>query len=187
MTDDEKLLLSVALVLALEVAEFLAVRRESSDVYLPKLIPRLVYFFFTTVAFGGCLLYFTHSLGPRGPKDPPGWVFPALLVAFLLSRPSTLVSNAAGLTAYSAYGIRRRFLAWSDVNSIASEWKEETGPFRGFPRFMGYNVDVFGRDGSRIVHTMFLRRQARFLDVLREHVPRTAFAPGIYDWHPERS
>ena len=184
MTENTELLFSAIVVLALEVFEFFAVRKESAGIFSPRLPWRLFNYF----CIASLLFFSIHYLlgGARGPKDPPFWFVLPLLVIWIFVRPGTLVATSAGLFAYTIYGMRRHFIPWTDVRAVTTEWQEERLSYHSIFPFTGYTVGVMSRGGLRIVHTISLRRQARFLDVLREHVPASAFAPGLYDWHPER-
>lgn len=184
MTDSGLVIISAAAVCALEIFEFASANREGGAVFSMKWHIHAIEFFL--IAFS---LFWTldlrHVTG-NSPKDPPYWVPPLLLLGFLLARPNTIVAGISGLTSFSFYGLRRRRLPWGSVANVTSEWQEEAGPMRGWPRSMGYSVDVFGSDGTKITHGIMLRHQSRFLDALRQHLPASVFAPGIYDWHPER-
>jgi len=185
MTDGNLVILSVSAVCALEAFEFVSVRREGREVFSLKLHLRAMYLLFEVAAVF-CSLDFCRRTG-NSAKDAPYWFFPVFLFILVVVRPSMIVADRSGLTAFSFYGLRRRRVEWTDISRVTSEWHEEAGPLRGWPRFMGYSVDVRGSDGTKITHSVTLRRQARFLDVLREHVPESVFEAGIYDWRPERS
>jgi hypothetical protein len=99
-------LVAVALFLvALEVVEFFAVRKEALDVFTMKVGWRAFYIITNTV-----LLFSSIYLLPashRSPKGVPVWWFPLLLTISLLTRPKTLVTTSAGLASYGSYGIRQ--------------------------------------------------------------------------------
>ena len=117
----------------------------------------------------------------------PLWWPVLFLVILLFTRPKPIAVNSAGLNVYGLYGIRRRSIAWYEVSSVTSDWREERLTYNFLTLlwvFTGYSVTVGARDGTRVVHTILLRHQAKFLDDLRNHIPAHAFAPGLYGWHP---
>ncbi|HXZ11651.1 MAG TPA: hypothetical protein VEG64_04595 [Candidatus Sulfotelmatobacter sp.] len=175
---------AAAVVLALEVFEFFAVRKEGSQIFSMKLGWR--FFYFSLIV---CLLFssiYLFSASHRDPNGAPLWWILILLAAALLTRPRTLVANSGGLASYGWYGFRRRFIPWADVSAVTSDWEERrlAHGIGSLWVFMGYKVAVAGRDGTRIEHTIQMPRQGAFLDDLRRHIPPTAFAPGLFDWHP---
>ena len=181
MTDTMRVLIPVLFLSVLEVFEFFAVRKEGSDVFAPKLGWRL--FYFVLIAVG--LIWLSESLaGASQTHDKASWVDLLVLFVFVIMRPKTVVVSSVGLASYGLYGFRRRFIPWAEAARVSSDWQEERLGSR-FPfTFTGYGVTVIGRDGSRIEHSIYLRRQGRFLDDLRQHVPATEFDPGLFDWHP---
>jgi hypothetical protein len=116
-------------------------------------------------------------------KDPPLWFCLPFLLGLLFARPQTVVTNSSGLSSFAFYGLRHSFIPWSQVSSVTSDWQEEGSGWWGWMA-RGYSVLVTGRDGTRIESTLYLSRQGKFLDDLRQHVPAVAFAPGLFDWHP---
>jgi hypothetical protein len=178
MTDTLRVLIPVLFLSVLEVFEFFAVHKEGSDVFAPKLGWRL--FYFVLVAAG--LIWLSEGLASAGQThDKAQWVDLLVLFVFVIMRPKTVVVSSAGLASYGLYGFRRRFIPWVEVARVSSNWQEEGYKFWVF---MGYGVTVTGRDGTRIEHSIYLRRQGRLLDDLRQHVPATEFDPGLFDWHP---
>lgn len=165
-----ELLATAGILLALEGLEFLRVRRESSDVFSIKFGWRVFYCLF----IGALLPSLWHHQSDRV------WLWLAL-GAFVLLRPKNLAITPTGLASYAFWGLHRRFVAWSDVLSVTSDWEEEH--FKVWT-FNGYRVSVTGLDGTRIDHTIFQRHQGRFLDDIRAQVPTIRFAPGLADWHP---
>lgn len=176
---EDQLLSVLAFVLALEAFEYFAVHKESSDVFAMKFGWRIFYF----VLLGVLLVsIWQYPWGAHRPAHAaPLWLLLALAIVLVLTRPNTVVTNSSGLASYGLWGLRRRFIAWTDVGRIASDWEEEH--FKVWT-FTGYTVSVIGLDGTRIDHTIFLRGQGRFLDDLRQRVRAERFAPGLADWHP---
>lgn len=164
-------IVSVLFLLSLEGFEFLRVRRESSDVFSMKLGYRLFYF----------LLIWGLLLAVWQRQTNPMWPYLLGLGTLVLIRPNTLAITHSGAASYTLWGLHRRFVAWSDVLRVTSDWEEENFKFW---TFTGYKVSVIGRDGTRIDHTIFHRHQAKFLDDLRAHTAISKFAPGLADWHP---
>jgi len=119
----------------------------------------------------------------------PLW-WPLLFLGLLLfARPKTIVVSATGLVSYGGYGLRRRFILWPEVLAVTSDWEEQRLTLNLTALlwvFTGFNLEVTGSDRTRIVHTILLRNQPRFLEDLRQHVPANAFAPGLYEWQPSR-
>ncbi len=178
MTDTVRILVPVLFLSVLEVFEFFAVRKEGSDVFAPKLGWRIFYFLMIT-AF---LIALSLSSGDANQgRQKPSWLLLLLLLAFVIARPKTIVASSAGLASYGLYGFRKLFVPWAEVSRVSSDWQEER--YRLWA-FTGYSVAVTGRDGTRIEHNIYLRRQGAFLDDLRQHVPATKFDPGLFDWHP---
>ena len=183
---DGKLFLTVALVVfSLEIVESVIVRKEATHVFSPKVGWRC--FFFVAIALD--LFGFIYLLSPthRSPNGAPLWWPLLFLLILLFTRPKSLVANSEGLSSYGWYGLRRRFIRWSDASAVTSDWEEERLSQNFLTLlwvFTGYSVTVTGRDGIRMVHTILLRHQSKFLDNLRLHIPARAFAPGLFDWHP---
>jgi hypothetical protein len=171
---------TLTLVLAVfEVLEYLTVRKQSSEIFAPKLGWRLFYFvmiYASTFALISSIQISEHSAN----RSHVWWTL-LIVFALLFFRPRTVVATPEGLASYSFYGLRRDFLPWPEVAAVASDWVEETQGIGGFWSLwvsMGYKITVVGREGGRIEHSIYLRKQARFLDDLRQHVPSSAFAPG---------
>lgn len=183
---DGKLFLAVALSgFSLEIVESIVVRKEASDVFSPKAGWRC--FFFVAIAVDVFGFIYLLPASHRTPKGPPLWWPLLFLLILLFARPKTLAVNSEGLNSFGWYGLRRRFIGWPDVSSVTSDWEEErlTQNFLTLIWvFTGYSVTVIGQDATRIVHTILLRHQGKFLDELRLHIPARAFAPGVFDWHP---
>jgi hypothetical protein len=174
--------LAVSLQLVLELFEFFAVRKEGSEIFSMKLGWRLFYFVMSLLFLFSCLDYLTAPL--HGRERATSWWVPILLVVFLLTRPRTIVVNSTGLSSYGLFGLLRRSVDWNDVAAVTTDWEEEKPSYRWPFVFTGYKVAVRGRDGTLIEHTIFLRRLGTFLDDLRQHIPASAFAPGLYHWNP---
>ena len=173
----------LALVLAVfEVLEYLTVRKQSSEIFASKLGWRLFYF----VMIYASLLALISSIQTSAHSLNHARVWWTLLIVFalLFFRPRTVVATPEGLASYSFYGLRRHFLPWREVAAVTSDWEKGSDGFSSLLLPIGYRITVAGREGVRIEHSIYMRRQARFLDDLRQHVPSSAFAPGIYDWHP---
>jgi hypothetical protein len=181
VTESKQWLLVLLFLLFLEVSESLIVRKDATQIYPPKIGWRLVYFLIIAD-----LLYDLIGYAPgmqSTSKGFPLWFCVPFLLALLVIRPRTIASESNGLASYSLYGLRHSFIPWSQVSSVTSDWQEEGNIWWGwFAR--GYSVVVTGRDGTRIENTLYLSRQGKFLDDLRQHVPAVAFAPGLFDWHP---
>ena len=164
----------------LEVFEFFAVRKEGSDIFAPKLGWRILFFLMIT----GFLVALSLASGEAiQTRQKPPWLLLLLLLVFVIARPKTIVASSTGLASYGLYGFRKLFVPWAEVSRVSSDWQEERW-FRAAFTFTGYSVAVTGRDGTRIEHSIYLRRQGRFLDDLRQHVPAAEFDPGLFDWHP---
>jgi hypothetical protein len=116
-------------------------------------------------------------LGHRaGRNDFPLWVLILMFLFSAVTWPRTVVLDTSGVFSVALFGTRRRFIPWSDVDRITSDW-QETNLRWGL-------TSLLSRNGTRVDHTVFLRRQGRFLDDLRRYLPKEVFAPGIYEWHP---
>jgi hypothetical protein len=171
--------------LSLEIFESAVVRKESTVVFSPKAGWRL-FFYVVIVHLVFRSIYYVPS-AHRAAEGAPLWWFLLFLAISLLARPKTLVVNSTGLASYSWYGLRRRFIPWTDVSSVTSDWEEERLTYNLSTLlwvFTGYSITVTGQDATRIVHTILVRGQRKFLDTLRQHIPASAFAPGLFDWHP---
>lgn len=178
MTDSVRVLILVLFLAMLEISELFAVRREGSDVFAPKIGWRLFYFI-TIVAFLNISIEHVRS-APHPPAGPPLWFSLLALLLFVFARPQSLVVSSQGLASYRLWGFSRRFIPWTEVSGVTSDWEEQATRVW---TFMGYKVAVTSRDGTRIEHTILHKRQGKFLDDLRQFVPATAFAPGLFDWH----
>jgi hypothetical protein len=179
VTDNARVLLIVGAVAALEIFELVAIRREGDETFALKLGWQLYYSLF----FAASVVVTIDSVvkSPRDAHDPPLWVGLLILGVVLLLRPQPVVTSSQGLAAYRFWGLRRRFIPWGDVSSVASNWQEQKVKFW---TFTGYDVALTGRDGTQIAHTIYLRKRSQFLDDLRKYLPPVVFSPGLYDWHP---
>jgi len=176
VTDNARAVAILVSVAVLEIGEFFAIRREGFEVFPLKVGWRIWFYFFVTAGAVATIDSFLKSSF----HNSDSW-FSALLLAFgVLYRAQPAATNTQGLTAYRFWGLRQRFISWTDVFTVTSNWQEENTRFW---RFSGYEVVVTGRDGTRIAHTIFLRKRAEFLDELRRYLPQAVFAPGVYAWH----
>jgi len=169
---------------ACELVEYLVVRRRSLEIFPPKLGWR----FLRWTGIAGCLV----GIGDRLPQNSvranewPLWVY-MLLFLFWLSWPRTVLVDSLAVSSCSLFGLRRRQILWGQVARITSDWQEErltVNLFTPIWTFMGTSVTVTSRDGVRIQHGLVNQKQSSFLDSVRRYVPRDAFDPGLYDWHP---
>jgi hypothetical protein len=157
-----------------EIAEYLLVHGNDSEMFPPKIGVRLLRW----LGIGFCIAGISSSY------KSSNWtlIICVLVLILLLHRPRTLLIDSSGISSCGAFGLFRRAIPWVEVDQVSSDWQEED--FR-FWTFMGYGVTVMGRDGRRIEHGLFNADQARFLNALRRFVPREAFDAGLYEWHPE--
>lgn len=169
---------------ACEAVERALVRSEGGHIYRAKLGWRLFWWF----SMGGTVVTIAgHLLGRTGGgKDLPTWFFIVTFVVLVLTWPRTLTVTSAGISSSSLFGMRRRFIPWSEVASITSDWEEENlfWKLQAIWKFTGTRILVISRAGTCIGHAIFLRKQAEFLEDLRRYAPKQVFAPGIYDWNP---
>jgi hypothetical protein len=179
VTDNARVLFILGAVAALEIFELFTIRREANNVFALKVGWRLYYSFFFAASVVVTIDAVMQS--PRDLHEPPLWAGLLILVVVVLLRPQPIVTDSQGLAAYRFWGLHRRFIPWTDVSNVGSNWQEQNVKVW---TFMGYEVTVTGRGGTRIAHTIFLRKQPEFLDDLRRYLPRVAFSPGLYDWHP---
>jgi hypothetical protein len=185
VTENVQLFLVAVILSSLEIFESAVVRKQSTVVFSPKAGWRFFYFIVVVLLVFRTIYYLLSA--HRAAEGAPLWWFPLLLAILLLVRPKTLVVNSTGLASYSWYGLRRRFIPWTGVSSVTSDWEEERLTYNLLTLlwvFTGYSITVAGQDATRIVHTILMRDQRKFLDVLRQHVPASVFAPGLFDWHP---
>jgi hypothetical protein len=168
---------------ACELVEYLAVRRQAAEVFSPRLGWRLLRW----AGIAGCIAGIVERLhGNAGPKSWPLWLY-VLLLLFWLYWPRTVLVDSSAVSSCSLFGFHRRSIPWGEVSRISSDWQEERLTFNLFTpiwTFMGTSVNVTSRDGASIQHGVIHRHQGLFLDGLRRNLPRQAFDPGLYDWHP---
>jgi hypothetical protein len=163
-----------------ETLEYVTVRRKGVAVYPPKIGWRLARWL--AIALGAFIVaaHLFHQHQSQS-NDAPLWLG---LLFILLGAvwPRTVRADASGISSCSTFGFRERTIRWDEVKAINSDW-EEVRTHYGFT-FMGTRIYVLSRTGSQIVHGIVQSRQARFLDELRNYLPREAFAAGLYEWHP---
>ena len=179
MTYSTRVLFVLGAVVALEIFEFFAIHREATNVFGLKLGWRIYFYCFVVFSVAGSLAALTGL--SHDARNLPWWAALLLLVFAIFYRPQLIAANSQGLAGYRFWGIHRRFLPWSEVFIVTSNWQVENVRFW---RFTGYEIAVTGRNGTRISHTIFLRKRPEFLDELRKYLPRVVFSPGLYDWHP---
>jgi hypothetical protein len=166
--------------LSCEALEYITVWRKGVGVYPPKIGWRLARWL--AIALGAFVvaarLFHQHQ---SQSNDAPLWLG---LLFLLLGAvwPRTVRVDTSGISSCSTFGFRERTIRWDEVKAINSDW-EEVRTHYGF-RFMGTRIYVLSRTGSQIIHGIVQSRQARFLDELRNYLPREAFAAGLYEWHP---
>jgi hypothetical protein len=166
--------------LSCEALEYATVRRKGVGVYPPKIGWRLARWL--AVALGAFVvaahLFHQHQAQSN---EAPWWLgFLFLLIGVVW--PRSVRVDANGISSCSTFGFRERTIRWDEVKAINSDW-EEVRTHYGFT-FMGTRIYVLSRTGSQIIHGIVQSRQARFLDELRNYLPREAFAAGLYEWHP---
>jgi hypothetical protein len=180
LTENQQLLACLLLVFAFEVFEYFVTREDDAAIFRPNLSRRIFYWFAITVSLLN-LISFRPGTQPN-PRSMPEWFVALFFLVLVFARPNTLSVGPTGLTSYSLYGLRKTYVPWGDVLSVNSDWQQGS---RGLARvFMGYRVVVTGRDGKKVIHSIGNSRQGEFLNQLRQHVAPTAFAPGLFDWHP---
>jgi hypothetical protein len=91
--------------------------------------------------------------------------------------------DSSALSSCTLFGLRRGSIPWAEVYRISSDWQEQQLIWGLI--LMGYSVTVRGRNGSTVQNGVVNKDQGGFLNALRRFVPREAFDPGLYDWHPE--
>jgi hypothetical protein len=162
-----------------EIAEYLLVRRRDAEVFPPKLGWRLLQWFGIAACMGGIAV----SVRPMNWKV---WVYLGLLFVFLLRWPRTVLVDSSAISSCSLFGLLHRSIPWGEASRVSSEPQE---PLRwgliAIWTSTGCSVTVSGRDGSTVQHGIVNKDQGGFLNALRRFVPRQAFDPGLYDWHPE--
>jgi hypothetical protein len=181
--------LSFVVVIALylgvcELAEYLLVRRPPGQAFPPKVGWRVLRW----CAIAGCVAGIwgqIHGSAAR-PNDWPLWLY-VLLLLFWICWPRSVLVDSSGISSCSLFGFLRRSIRWSQMSRITSDWQEERlniNLLTPIWTFMGTRITVTSRDGISIQHGVVNRKQAIFLDALRRYLPREAFDPGLYDWHP---
>ncbi|HLW97945.1 MAG TPA: hypothetical protein VKR82_04815 [Candidatus Acidoferrales bacterium] len=172
--------------IACDTIDRLIVKMRSGDIFRPKMGWRILYWFWADVFVAFSL---SSPYWNTGPNRLPLWNFVAMILiglVWIASWPRTLIADCSGISSCSIFGLGLRTVPWAEVSRVSSDWQEEYIKW-GFDRiwtFMGTSLTVTSRDGASIQHGLMNRRQGQFLDVLRRYVPRDAFDPGIYDWHP---
>jgi hypothetical protein len=167
-----------------ELVEYLVVRRHAVEVFPPKLGWRLLRWF----GIAGCIVGIVERLHEKMGRanDVPIWVC-VLLLLLWVSWPRAVLVDSLGVSSCSLFGFRRRQIIWGQVSRITCDWQEQRLTFNLFTTiwtFMGTSVTVTSRDDVSIQHGVVNRKQGLFLDALRRYLPREAFDPGLYDWHP---
>jgi hypothetical protein len=165
-----------------ELVEYVTVRSRGALVFPARLGWRLLRW----VGLAACIAGIVGRLrGDAGPKDLPLWLYILFFLCWLYW-PRTVLVDSAGVSSCSLFGVGRRSIHWGEVSRISSDWQEErlTWGFSTIWTFMGAGITVKSRDGVSIQHGVINSRQGLFLDTLRRHLPRDAFDPGLYDWHP---
>jgi len=181
VSEREILLTSFLIPLLLELFEFFAVRKEDAVLFPPKIGWRLFYFLLGAFFFYWTIGY-VSSIHLQGDKVS---LWPVLITfAAWLTRPKTLAASTSGLASYGLFGLRRSFLPWIRVASITSHWKhdgaeDKWGLLEGKP-----SVTVASADAKGMTFSYMHGGLGRFIDELRKHIPASAFAAGLYDWHP---
>ncbi len=169
-----------AFLLSCEVLEYVTVRRKGVGVYPPKIGWRLARWL--AIALGTFVVVARLFHGQQSQaNDAPLWLG---LLFLLLGAvwPRTVRVGPSGISSCSTFGFRGRTIRWDEVKGINSDWEEVRTRY-GFT-FMGTRIYVLSRTGSQVTHGLVQSHQARFLDDLRNYLPREAFAPGLYEWHP---
>jgi hypothetical protein len=163
-----------------EALEYVSVRRRGVSVYPPKIGWRLVRWLVigTGIFVVWEHLFRTHQLQSN---DAPLWVGLLFLLVGAIW-PRTVRADANGVSSCSTFGFRTRTIRWDEVKAVNSDW-EEVRTHYGFT-FMGTRIYVLSRTGPQITHGLAQSHQAKFLEELRNYVPREAFAAGLYEWHP---
>jgi hypothetical protein len=166
---------------AFEVFEYFVAREDDAAIFRPKFSRRIFYWLAITVFLGTLVIGLRADVQPNS-KSMPEWFVALFLLVLVFARPNTLSAGPTGLTSYSLYGLRKTYIPWGDVLAVNSDWQQGS---RGLARaFMGYRVIVTSRDEKRVIHAIGNSHQGEFLNQLRQHVAPTAFAPGLFDWHP---
>jgi hypothetical protein len=166
--------------LSCEGVEYVTVRRKGVGVYPPKIGWRVARWL--AIALGAFVVA-THLFHQHQSQsnEAPLWLG-LLFLLFGVVWPRTVRVDANGISSCSTFGLRSRTIRWDEVKGINSDW-EEVRTHYGFT-FMGTRIYVLSRTGSQITHGLVQSHQPRFLDELRNYLPREAFAAGLYEWRP---
>ena len=173
---------SLSVLLFLDLFEYFTVRRERGELFPPKIGWRLFYF-----AIGACLLFFAieyFTAGGAAQHDGSSAWIVLLIFVLWITRPATLEASDSGLASYGWFGLRKSFIAWTDVASVASEWENDRGNDRFALFVRSISVTVGSREGKRLRLSYMHGGLSRFMQALQKHVPANAFGPGLRDWKP---
>lgn len=182
------IVLAVLWLASCELVEYFAVRRDPGDVYPLKILVRFVYWAILAGAFYAALEW-VPVFSLEG-NDHPLVIGAVCLGLTLVVRPRSLVVGPVGVSSCGIFGLFRRQIQWTEVSKVSYDWEEHSDSRLGLLAWLlgsgaGSRITVAGLSGRRIQHTIFNVRQPDFLDDLRRYLPRDAFAPGVYDWHPK--
>lgn len=169
---------------ACELVDYLLVRRQTADIFPPKLGWRFLRWLGIAGSIAGIVERLRRNAVRR--NDWPFWLY-SLLLLFWISWPRTVIVDSSGVFSCSLFGFLRRSIVWGQVSRITSDWQEErlsVNLFTPIWTFMGTSVTVTTHDGISIQHGVVNRRQGLFLDALRRYLPPEVFDAGLYDWHP---
>lgn len=181
VTEINLFLLALLLQLSLEVLEFFAVRRDHAELFTPKIGWRIFFFF---AGAGFLLLTAEHLPNVRITQNRDS-AWPLLVLFFLWAfRPKTLVTNVSGLISYGSYGLGRSFIPWNEVANVTSYWDDATDQDIWTMLVRSPTVTVTSRDGTSVKFSYTNEGIGRFMDALRERVPKSAFDEGLCDWKP---
>jgi len=170
-------------VCACELVEYSAVRREPGEFYPLGFAWRLAWWGFLA---GSLSLIGWTAFGPSWGVDSHRLELGAILLGIVLfMRPRSVTVGPTGVSSCAIFGLFRRYVPWTEVSEVAYDWEDLPGRLRPLLWWLpGSRITVRSRIGRQVQHTIFNRRQGAFLDALRRYLPREAFAPGVYDWHP---
>jgi hypothetical protein len=175
------LLLGISFQSFLEIVELVAVRREHAELFPPKIGWRIIFF---VAGMGTAWVAIVMLPGIRITSEK-GLELPVLIIVMLwFFRPKTLAINGSGLTFYRFYGLKGSFISWDEVARVASRWEDAGDRNLWAMLVRSPTVTVTGRDGTTVKFSYTNEGIGRFMDALRERVPRSAFDEGLYDWKP---